>query len=126
MADPIVEFFKALDAEDADLLATKVEGVIRVDLAQDGETDHWIVVVERLCIRVFHEYREADFVLRAERSLFEGLAAGRENLFAALMRRDITVEGNLQLLVPIERMLLPPPAAQDPRDFVRKRRASRR
>ncbi|GAA3779006.1 hypothetical protein GCM10022225_78900 [Plantactinospora mayteni] len=117
MADPVVEFFDGLERAESTVLPVRVNGTARFDLNQDGETDHWYVAIQEGAVSVSHEMRDADVVLNAERGFFERLVTGRANLFASLLRRDFTVEGNLQLLMPIERILPQPPGAHDPRAF---------
>ena len=46
-----------------------------------------------------HEAGQADCTIRGERSVFEGLVAGRMNLMAAVLRGALSCHGDLELLL---------------------------
>jgi putative sterol carrier protein len=50
---------------------------------QNTRTDRYIVAVNHGTVAVSDENVEADCVVRAERTLFDGIASGEENLMAA-------------------------------------------
>ena len=56
-----------------------------------------------------HKNVKADCVVRVDKKLFDGIAAGEVNAFAALLRGTVDIEGNPELIVLFQR-LFPSPA----------------
>ncbi|MEV6811025.1 SCP2 sterol-binding domain-containing protein [Micromonospora sp. NPDC051296] len=117
MADATTRFFKELDRRGYDPLLAKSSGTLRIDLHEGPQTRHWLVRIDRGEIRVSQEDMEADAVIGATPAMFEGLAAGRENGLAALLRGDMTLTGDARLVVQMERIFPGPPHAQGPRRY---------
>ena len=117
MADATTEFFEKLARRGHEPLLKKVTGTMRFDLAEGTRTDHYVVAVKHGAVAVSDENVEADCVVRADRSLFDGIASGEENLMAAMLRGALTFQGNAHLLLAFQR-LFPGPlgsrAQQDP------------
>src|SRR5256885_1890585 len=77
---------------------------IRLDLADGGHVDHWLVTVDRGDVVVSRENTEADAVLRTDRSTFDGIVDGSVNTMAASLRGVLDVEGDPELVVMFRRM----------------------
>ncbi|ATO14013.1 sterol-binding protein [Micromonospora sp. WMMA2032] len=97
-------------------LPETTSGTIRLDLREGGHTEHWYLTVDRQDVRVARLAEEAELVVRADREVFDRIAAGRLHLAAALLRNDLTVQGNLKLLMTLRRLFPGPPDARHPRD----------
>ena len=54
----------------------------------------------------------ADAVVRADSGVFEEIAAGTKNPYAAFLRGAVTVEGDMDLVVQFFRLLPAPPRAK--------------
>ena len=91
----------------------KVRATMRFDLAHEGKTTRWLVSIANGDVAVSRRNARADCVLRADRSLFEGMVDGRVNAMAALLRGEISVEGDPQVLVLFRRLLSGPVASRD-------------
>jgi putative sterol carrier protein len=113
MSDITPGFFEVSRLGHNPMLAS-VTATVRFDLEQDGKTDRWFVVIDKGDVSVSRRNVRADCVLRAERSLVEGLVSGRVNAMAALLRGDLVAEGDPQLLVLLQR-LFPGPERNDDR-----------
>jgi len=98
MADPTVEFFDELARRGHEPLFEKATGTVRFDL-KDGKTDHWLVTVAKGDLAVSRRNTRADCVVTTDRALFDGVASGKTNGMAAVLRGAMTVEGDVQLLV---------------------------
>jgi len=125
MASPTAEFFARLEESGPDLLPVKARGSIRFDLAADGTMDHWFVAINRGNVLVSRELREADCVVSTDQELFDRFALGEAQVIAAYNRNDVTVQGNLPLLLMFRRAFPSPPGTRDPRERVRERFAQR-
>ncbi|GIG91884.1 SCP2 sterol-binding domain-containing protein [Plantactinospora endophytica] len=125
MADPTAEFFARVEQRGPDLLPTKARGTLRFDLRRDGEVDHWFVAINRGNVLVSHELRDADCVVATDKALFDRCALGEAQVVAAYNRNDVTVQGNLPLLLMFRRAFPSPPGTRDPRERIRERFAGR-
>ncbi|GAB3393362.1 SCP2 sterol-binding domain-containing protein [Micromonospora halotolerans] len=92
-------------------------GTIRLDLGEGPRTDHWYLTIERQEVRVTRVAEDADLVVRADRQVFDRIAAGRLHVAAALLRNDLTAQGDLRLLLSLRRIFPGPPDARHPRDL---------
>lgn len=124
MTDPTAALFKALEQRRHVPTLEKVQGSVRFELEHDQQTDYWLVAIKNGDISVSQEKRDADCVVRTGKGLFDRVASGQENAIAALLRGAVLVEGELELLVLVERLLPGPPGARDPRQARRARRPS--
>jgi hypothetical protein len=122
MADPTTEFFAALARHGHEPLLADVTGTIRYDLVSDRGTDSWFVEIRRGDLRVLHEMREADCVVRTKRELFNRFVTGEASNYAAWLRNELRIEGEVQLSRYFQRLAPGPPGAHHPRTFARERR----
>lgn len=113
-------FFEGLDRRPHEPLLEKVKGTVRFDLQREGETDHWFVDINRGDVTVCRLEREADSVVATDPDVFEQLANGTENGVAAGLRGAVTIVGNLQLYLMLERLLPSPPNSLGPRRRIRR------
>jgi len=108
--DPTAALFAALGGRHEPALK-KARGTIRFDLRHGSRTDHWRVEIDRGDIAVTRKQARAESVVRAEKSLFDRIARGEVNAWAAMLRGAIGVEGDPQVLVLVQRLLPGPPAS---------------
>lgn len=108
-------FFEHLDQHGHELLPGKVSGTIRFDLTHGDQIDYWMVAVKKGNVFVSQENQEADAVLSTDLNLFEQIVSGQTDLVAGILRNQISVEGNLSLLLAFRRALPDVPGAHDPR-----------
>ncbi|MFI0795682.1 SCP2 sterol-binding domain-containing protein [Micromonospora rubida] len=115
MLDATTRFFENLDRRGYEPLLTKISGTLRFDLNDGPQTRHWLLAIDRGRLRVSQETREADTVVGTTPELLEELAAGRENGMAALIRGDMTVTGDIRLVVQVDRLFPAPLGSREPR-----------
>jgi putative sterol carrier protein len=109
MTDSTAEFFRELGGRGHEPLLGKATGTVRFDLVDGGRTDRWLVTLDRGDVSVSRKNVAADCIIRAERTLFDAMAVGDVNALAAYLRGELTLEGDPELLVLIQRVL-PGPA----------------
>ena len=112
MRDITPAFFEVSRLGHNPMLAN-VTATVRFDLEHEGKTDRWFVVIDKGDVSVSRRNVRADCVLRAERSLVEGVVSGRVNAMAALLRGDLVAEGDPQLLVLLQRLFPGAPRDDD-------------
>lgn len=122
MPDPTAEFFEGLGRRGHEFLLRKIDGTVRFELEHDQQIDHWHLTITKGNLKVSRGRHEADTVIHAEKAFFDRMARGETKPLPGLLRNDITVEGKLQLLIVLERLLPGPPGARDPRPAARRGR----
>ena len=122
MADPTSEFFDELGRRGHEPLLEKATGTVRFDLRNGKTVDRWLVTVRKGDVGVSRKNVAADCVVTADRALFDSVASGRTNAFAALLRGAMGVEGDVNLLVSFQRLLPGPPRARKRRSTASARR----
>ncbi|WP_327029392.1 SCP2 sterol-binding domain-containing protein [Micromonospora sp. NBC_01740] len=125
MVDATTRFFEDLDRRGYDPLLAKSSGTLRLDLHEGAHTTHWLLRIDRGRLQVSQEDQDADTVVGTSPELFEEIAAGREHGVAALLRGDMTVSGDLRLVVQMERLFPSHPDTRGPRRHFRSRQEVR-
>jgi putative sterol carrier protein len=111
MKDATTEFFSALEARRHEPLLEKARGTIRFDLKNGKQTTRWLIEIENGDVSISHRNGKADCVVRAKKSLFDGIAGGQQNAAAAVLRGEVGIEGDRGLLVRFQK-LFPSPDRQ--------------
>jgi putative sterol carrier protein len=107
--DPTRALFEALAARGRAPLLSRSSGTVRFELAEGRRVETWSVTIEKGNVTVSRDTGDADTVVRTTKALFDDLATGKQNGMAALLRGAIAAEGNLSLLVQLERLFPGPP-----------------
>jgi SCP-2 sterol transfer family len=110
-ADPVTQFFAALD--EPGHLAT-LEGdstVIRFDVLDGKKVEQWHVSIARGEVAVTHSDRPADATVRIDRCHFEAIVTGHLNAQAAFLRGTFACEGSVGALMMFQRCLPGPPGS---------------
>jgi putative sterol carrier protein len=110
--DPTTEFFQELEARGHEAVLENVTGTLRFDLVNGKRTARWLVAIRKGEIDVSHKNAKADCVVRADKTLFDGIASGEVNAFAAALRGLIDIEGSPELLVLFQRLFPGPPRSR--------------
>ena len=111
--DATEAFFGELALRGNDPLLARMSGTIRFDLRSERGLEHWYVTVRGGDIAVRHSATDAadgaDAVATADKEVLEGMASGRVNAMAAMLRGALHAEGDLALLMAFQRLLPGPP-----------------
>jgi len=113
MADSTAEFFDELGRRGHEPLLEKATGTVRFDLDAGKQTERWFVTVSKGDLAVSRKNVRADCVVSTDRALFDGVASGKTNAMAALLRGAMAVEGDVRLLVAFQRLF---PGAAGPQE----------
>ena len=105
MTDAAGELFEQLGAVEQLPLLKRGSGTMLFELTGGTRTERWRVTVDKGRVAVARGNGPADCAFRADRKLFTRMAAGRVNAFAAVLRGEVTVEGDPRLLVLFQRLL---------------------
>jgi len=106
-------FIGEISAEPQPLLAN-TSGTLLFEIRDDNETVFALVTVDkgRVGVEEVPAPRDADATIRADRALVDAIAAGRANAMAAVLRGEMGVEGDSELLMDFQRIF---PGPDDPR-----------
>jgi hypothetical protein len=110
-ADPITQFFAALD-EPGHLATFEGESAqVRFDVLDGKKAERWHVSITRGDVAVSHGSGPADVAVRIDRRHLEALVTGRLNAQAAFLRGLFTCEGSPGALMMFQRCLPGPPGS---------------
>jgi hypothetical protein len=112
---PTEEFFADLGQRGHEPLLERTNQTVRIDLRENGRTEHWQLTVRHGEVRVSRDHEDAACVITTTRDVFDQVVTGRTKPLAAWLRNEITVEGRLYALLTLERLLPSRPGAHDPR-----------
>jgi putative sterol carrier protein len=108
-ADPTEAFFDQLATRTDEPLLRKATGVTALEVVDGRTVRRWLVEVDKGRISVRKGSGAAGCVVRADKAVFDKIAAGRLNAVAAVLRGDVAVEGDWRLLVRMQRLFPSPP-----------------
>ena len=110
VADPTAAFFAELAARSHESLLRKASGVTRFDIADGRRVRRWYLEVDKGDISVGTKARASTTcVIRADKAVFDRIAAGKLNAVAAVLRGDLAIDGDWRLLVRLQRLFPSPP-----------------
>jgi putative sterol carrier protein len=109
MGAATTEFFEALGKRGHDPLLETTTGTVRLDLTKNGKVERWFLAIDKGDIEVSHRRSAGDCIVSAPAELFDRIASGEENAFAAALRGDVIVGGDTKLLVRLQRLFPSPP-----------------
>jgi putative sterol carrier protein len=114
MTDPATRFFQELSQRGHEPLLQKASGTVRFDVEKGPVTDHWLVTIDRDVVAVTRENRAADCVVCGNKAVLDGLATGKLNGLTAYLQGLISLDGDPELLVLLQRVF-PSPHRKDQR-----------
>ncbi|MFF3855016.1 SCP2 sterol-binding domain-containing protein [Micromonospora sp. NPDC002575] len=97
-------------------LPETTNGTVRLDIRDDGSTDHWFLTIGDQRVGVSRSAEAADLVVAGDRAVFDRIVAEGTHIGAALVRNDVTAQGDLRLLMLLRRLFPGPPDARHPRE----------
>lgn len=103
------EFFQALGRHGHEPVLAKVTGTIGFEILQGPQRQTWTVTIRAGDITVSRAPTRSDALVRVGREVFDRTVTGEESLFAAMVRGEAQVEGDIALLV-VSLPRLPRPA----------------
>ncbi|BCL14221.1 SCP2 sterol-binding domain-containing protein [Micromonospora sagamiensis] len=115
MGEATRQFFASLPARAPAVIRGPISGTLQINLTAGGCTEHWYVVIRDQELRVSRERRPADAVMDSSADLFDRLVTGTAQGFAAMLRNETTLSGNVLLFLVFRTFFPSPPGTRDPR-----------
>jgi predicted lipid carrier protein YhbT len=119
MSTTATRYLEGLDTTRPFDLPETTTGTVRLDLREDGHTEHWYLTVADQHITVTRSAEDADLVVRAARTVFDELFNGDLPPGTAMLRNELTLRGDMRLLLVLRRVLPGPRGARHPRELGR-------
>jgi len=104
VSDATAEFFAALAERGHVPFLYRANGTVCIELSHGRRAEAWRVTVSKGDVSVARGRGPADCVVRGQRALFERLVTGQANAVVALLRGDLTLEGDYNLGVLFQRL----------------------
>ena len=102
--DAIARFFDELAERGHEPLLGNATGTVRFDVVSGKRTERWAVIVRKGEIEVSGGDVTPDLVIRVDRPLLERIVGGKANAMAALLRGELAIDGDSELLVLMQRL----------------------
>jgi putative sterol carrier protein len=122
MSDATADFFDALTQRGHVPVLEKSKGTVRFELADGKRVDRWLLAVDNGALSVSRKNAGADCTFRADKALFDRIVDGEVNATAAVLRGAVTVDGDMELLVQLQKLFPGPPAKRRRRNGANGRR----
>jgi putative sterol carrier protein len=110
--DPIAEFMDGVASRRHEPSMAKATGTVRFEVVDGKQIERWLLTVTRGELAVSRTSARADVTLRAPRALFEQILQGKTNATAAFLRGALQIEGDVELIVLVKRLVPGPPASR--------------
>ena len=110
--DPIADFMDDVASRGHEPSLAKATGTVRFEVVDGKKSERWLLTVTRGELAVSRGNARADVTLRAPRALFEQIFRGKANATAAFLRGALQIEGDVQLIVLVQRLLPGPRASR--------------
>jgi putative sterol carrier protein len=108
MTDATTQFFEELRERGHVPTLAKASGTLGFNIANDKKTEHWLITVDKGDVSASHRGGAADCTITCDRAVFNAIASGKTNAFAAALRGSVTVEGDARLIVLFRRLFRAP------------------
>jgi len=105
VSDPTADFFESLKQRGHEPLLARKKGSVRIEVANGGTIERWLVEYDDGVISVSKRNRVADTTVRADKKVFDQIALGETNAMAAVLRGAVAAEGDLNVLILFQRLL---------------------
>ena len=102
--DPTATFFENLGSQGYEPVLAHIDGTVRFDVAGGDRIEHWFVTIHKGEIAVSRKRARADAVINLEKSLSDEILSGKTNAIARLLRGQIHIEGDLTLIMQLQRV----------------------
>jgi putative sterol carrier protein len=97
-------FFEEIAQRGHEPLMEKASGVLRVDLRNGEQVASWFLSFDHGDITVSRDGDEAECTVRMEGKVFDRVANGDTNAVTALLRGEVDVDGDIDLLTLFQRL----------------------
>ncbi len=110
LLDP--SLFEALLERSCERPMPVVDGVLRMDVTEGDDVEHWYLTMKKGALKVAQDGGEPDCTVSGDRATFEAILSGRANAMAALLRGAIHPQGKVVLLTALQRLFPGSPGAR--------------
>ena len=109
------EFFEQLNERGYEPLLAKTSGTLCVELVDGEQSDKYYITITKGAVSVSRETADVHCEVCCPMPLFERVVKGDVNSMAAVLRGDMTVDGDPGILLLFQRLLPGPANSSHPR-----------
>jgi putative sterol carrier protein len=116
MPSVTAQFFEHLGSRGHIAELQKVRGTLRFEIADTEPMERWLVTVDHGDVSVAPTAGDETptCIVRGTRAVLEGVAHGEVNAMAAVLRGELVIDGDLQILMIVQRVFPGPPGTAHP------------
>jgi putative sterol carrier protein len=116
MPSATAQFFEDLGSRGHVPVLEKVRGTLRFEITDAEPVERWLVIVDHGDITVDPTAGsdKPTCIVRGSRAVLEGVARGELNATAAVLRGELVIEGDLQILMIVQRVFPGPAGTMHP------------
>jgi putative sterol carrier protein len=100
----MADFFADLGRRGHEPLLRRLTATVRFDIVDGDRTEHRLITIDHGDIRVDESHQPADCVITADRAVCDDVVSGRTSALAALLRGAVSVQGDPELMVLMQRL----------------------
>jgi hypothetical protein len=108
-------FFEQLNDRGYEPLLAKTTGTLCVELVHGEQSDRYFVTITKGAVSVSRDAADVHCRVSSPMPLFERVVQGEVNAMAAVLRGDMTVDGDPGILLLFQRLFPGPPNSSHPR-----------
>ena len=112
--DSIADFLTRLADRSTGPILGGGTATVRFDGMHAGSVRHWYATIDGDRVEVTESGADADCVIRADLMVLEELVTGRRNAMASLLRGQLMLSGDANLMVRLQRLFPGPGASSGP------------
>ena len=101
-------FLRALEQRGHEPALDRTNGTVRFDLDRNGRAEHWFLEIRRGTFALSRGAGAADCVVRGTADVMDDIASGRTNALTAMLRGELSLEGDRRLIVRVQRLFPEP------------------
>jgi putative sterol carrier protein len=103
--DPSAAFFEDLKRREHEPMLARKKGSVRIELVNGSTVERWLVEFDSGKIAVSKRNHRAGSTIRVDRDLFDKIVQGKANAVTAVLRGELTLDGDWNALVLFQRIL---------------------
>ena len=101
---PTETFFDELGSRGYEPVLAHIDGTVRFDIDDGDRIEHWFVTIRKGEIAISRKRGRPDAVISLEKSLADEILSGKTNAIARLLRGQVYIEGDLALIMQLQRV----------------------
>jgi ubiquinone biosynthesis protein UbiJ len=108
VSDPTAAFFDGLRQNGYQPALARRSGTVRIDVDDEGRRERWFIAIDDGTVKISKRNQAADATVRLEKPLLDRILSGKANAVTAMLRGEVAVDGDWNLLIVFQRLFPSP------------------